>query len=71
MTNGDRVPVAFVVLKREISEEELRTFMKKQLASYKQPVDYYFVDQLPRNASNKLLRRELIQSYKKHLENEF
>ena len=59
-----RVPVAFVVLKGEVSEEELRTFMKKQLASYKQPVDYYFVDQLPRNASNKLLRRELFNHIK-------
>lgn len=59
-----RVPVAFVVLKGEISEEELRTFMKKQLAPYKQPADYYFVEQLPRNGSNKLLRRELFNYIK-------
>ena len=38
--------------------------MKNQLATYKQPVDYYFVDQLPRNASNKLMRRELFNYIK-------
>ncbi|GGA37653.1 o-succinylbenzoate--CoA ligase [Psychrobacillus lasiicapitis] len=59
-----QVPVAFVVLKEETTEESLRAFMKKQLASYKQPVDYYFVDQLPRNASNKLLRREFFNHIK-------
>ncbi|MFJ5768222.1 o-succinylbenzoate--CoA ligase [Psychrobacillus sp. NPDC093180] len=59
-----QVPAAFVVLKEEITEEGLRAFMKKQLASYKQPVDYYFVDQLPRNASNKLLRREFFNHIK-------
>ncbi|TQR18039.1 o-succinylbenzoate--CoA ligase [Psychrobacillus vulpis] len=56
-----QVPVAFVVLKDKVSEEELKEFMKNVIAPYKQPVDYYFVDQLPRNASNKLLRRELLK----------
>lgn len=56
-----QVPVAFVVLKDDISEEELKAFMKTELASYKQPVSYYFVEQLPRNASNKLMRRELFR----------
>lgn len=59
-----QVPVAFIVLKGEASEEALRKFMKEQLASYKQPVDYYFVDQLPRNGSNKLMRRELFNCIK-------
>lgn len=59
-----RVPVAFVVLNEELTEEELRAFMKNQLASYKQPTDYYFIEQLPRNASNKLLRRELFKQIK-------
>lgn len=59
-----QVPVAFIVLKGEASEEALRKFVKEQLASYKQPVDYYFVDQLPRNGSNKLMRRELFNCIK-------
>jgi O-succinylbenzoic acid--CoA ligase len=60
-----QVPVAFVVLKDDVKEEELKAFMKTQIASYKQPTAYYFVEQLPRNASNKLLRRELF----KHIKN--
>ncbi|WP_144513992.1 o-succinylbenzoate--CoA ligase [Bacillus sp. FJAT-22090] len=57
-----QVPVAFLVLKGEVSEVELKEFMKSLVAPYKQPVSYYFVDQLPRNASNKLLRRKLSES---------
>lgn len=53
------VPIAFVVLKSEVTEEELKSFMKPQLATYKQPVRYYFIEELPRNASNKILRRKL------------
>ncbi|WP_391202824.1 o-succinylbenzoate--CoA ligase [Psychrobacillus sp. L4] len=56
-----QVPVAFIVLKEEVSEEALKAFMKTEMASYKQPVAYYFVEQLPRNASNKLMRRELLK----------
>lgn len=53
------VPVAFIVKNGEISECELETYCKRQLAGYKVPKAFHFVDQLPRNASNKLLRREL------------
>ena len=60
-----KVPVAFIVLKKAASTEELKEFVKDKLASYKQPVDYYIVEQLPRSASNKLLRRELLNTIKK------
>ncbi|TWT08508.1 o-succinylbenzoate--CoA ligase [Planococcus sp. CPCC 101016] len=53
------VPVAYLVLNKEISEEELLTFCRGQIASYKVPKSLSFVEELPRNASNKLLRREL------------
>lgn len=59
-----QVPVAFVVLKEEVTETDIRHFIGAQLASYKQPVEYHFVDQLPRNASNKLMRRELLNLLK-------
>lgn len=59
-----QVPVAFVVLKGNTTEKELMDHMKTQLASYKQPVEYHFVEQLPRNASNKLLRRSLFSHIK-------
>lgn len=55
------VPTAFVVQNKsvEVDVDKLLAFCKAQLASYKVPKQLKFVDSLPRNASNKLLRREL------------
>lgn len=53
------VPAAFVVLNEEVSTAELKDFLKGELAGYKIPKQIHFVDALPRNASNKVLRREL------------
>lgn len=57
-----QVPVAFVVLKQNMQAEEaeLRQFCRERLATYKQPVRIYSVDELPRNGANKLLRRKLL-----------
>lgn len=55
---GER-PVAFVVKKEDISEKELIHYCELRLAKYKVPTNIRFVELLPRNASNKLLRREL------------
>lgn len=55
------VPVAFIVVNHPLNETEIRTFCEERLARYKIPKAFYFVEQLPRNASNKLLRRELKQ----------
>lgn len=58
-----QVPVAFVTLKQpnQASEETLRAFCRERLAAFKVPIRIYTVDELPRNASNKLLRRELLK----------
>lgn len=53
------VPVAFAVLQQEATVEELLAYCREQLASYKVPKQLTIVESLPRNASNKLLRREL------------
>jgi acyl-CoA synthetase (AMP-forming)/AMP-acid ligase II len=50
---------AFVVTEAEISEEELRSYIKANLASYKAPREIEFLDELPRNATGKILKREL------------
>lgn len=55
------VPVAFIVSSSTIEPTALERFCKEQLARYKVPKAFYFVNELPRNASNKLLRRELRQ----------
>ncbi|MED3561625.1 o-succinylbenzoate--CoA ligase [Bacillus xiapuensis] len=55
-----QVPIAFIVQRDGRSTaEELEQFCLKRLAKYKVPKDFYFVEELPRNASNKLLRRML------------
>ncbi len=52
------VPVAYVVLIPD-TEEEIFDFLSTQLAKYKLPKKVFFVEELPRNASNKLLRNKL------------
>ena len=55
------VPVAFVVLRlgASASAEELIERCGTQLARFKVPKDITFVDELPRNPSGKVLKREL------------
>ena len=57
---GERVK-SFVVLKpgRSISEEELKTYLRSQLAAYKVPKDIEFLPELPKSSMMKILRREL------------
>ncbi|MFD1425879.1 o-succinylbenzoate--CoA ligase [Kroppenstedtia sanguinis] len=58
-----QVPVGFVRLKpgTVAGEEELVQHCRERLAGYKVPVQIHFVSHLPKNASNKLLRRELLR----------
>jgi fatty-acyl-CoA synthase len=55
---------AFVVCSdgQSVSEDELKSYIKSNLASYKVPRDIVFLDELPRNATGKVLKRELVQS---------
>ncbi|MCG7342519.1 o-succinylbenzoate--CoA ligase [Sporosarcina sp. ACRSL] len=55
------VPVAFIIGNETLTAADLEQYCKQQLAGYKIPKVFHFVDELPRNASNKLLRRELKQ----------
>ncbi|MBS3682189.1 o-succinylbenzoate--CoA ligase [Ornithinibacillus massiliensis] len=56
-----QVPIAFVVSdKHEVSEEAILGYAKKHLAKYKLPKEIHFVERLPRNASNKLVRNQLL-----------
>jgi acyl-CoA synthetase (AMP-forming)/AMP-acid ligase II len=43
----------------EADEEQLREYVKTRLARYKVPRDIEFVDELPRNATGKVLKRAL------------
>ena len=54
--------LAAYVVKRDgadLSEDDVKSHVKKHLAAYKQPRDVHFLDELPRNATGKVLKREL------------
>ena len=57
---GQRL-AAFVVLKPEapVTADVLKGCVREQLANYKVPRDIVFLDELPRNAVGKILRKEL------------
>lgn len=50
---------AFVVTSGDVSESDLKSWVKKHLARYKVPREIIFLDELPRNATGKILKREL------------
>lgn len=62
-----QVPIAFVVTEvgNSISESDLISFCQHKLAKYKVPKRIVFIDALPRNASNKLMRRKLREELEK------
>ncbi len=43
------------------SEDDLKAWVKQNLARYKVPREIVFVDELPRNATGKVLKRELAE----------
>jgi fatty-acyl-CoA synthase len=52
---------AFVVVHegQAASEQELKEYVKANLARFKVPREVVFLDELPRNATGKVLKREL------------
>jgi acyl-CoA synthetase (AMP-forming)/AMP-acid ligase II/carbon monoxide dehydrogenase subunit G len=58
---------AFVVLEngKKASEDDLKGYVKKNLARYKVPREIVFMDELPRNATGKVLKRELVEEEEK------
>ncbi len=52
---------AFVVAREgaDLDEDEVKGHVKSNLARYKVPRDVEFLDSLPRNATGKVLKREL------------
>mgnify|MGYP003490352562 FL=1 len=58
---ANETPVAYLELKEGITatEKEIKDFLKPLLAPFKQPRKIYFMEKLPRNATGKILKREL------------
>ena len=59
----DEKIVAFIQLEKEIdytlSKSDIVKELKEHLANFKIPKDIYFIDELPKNATNKVLKRKL------------
>jgi acyl-CoA synthetase (AMP-forming)/AMP-acid ligase II len=58
---GRRLRAFVVVADAGPGEDELRDWVKQNLARFKVPREFVFVDELPRNATGKVLKRELAQ----------
>ncbi|UPT76112.1 MAG: hypothetical protein M0D55_13330 [Elusimicrobiota bacterium] len=58
---GDEVIKAFVVLKKgcEVDKSALMQFFKERLDAYKRPRDVEIVESLPKNALQKVLKKDL------------
>ncbi len=56
---------AAIVVRRDesLDEDEVRAFCRDKLARFKQPKNVYFVDQVPRNPSGKILKRILREQF--------
>lgn len=55
------VPIAFIELRENetSTEQEIKDFLKPHIAVFKMPRKVIFMDKLPRNATGKILKREL------------
>ena len=57
---GQRLRAVVVVREgREVSVEDVKRYVKENLAGYKVPRDVHFLDELPRTSTGKVLKREL------------
>jgi acyl-CoA synthetase (AMP-forming)/AMP-acid ligase II/uncharacterized membrane protein len=52
---------AFVVKSGKVSANDIKSYVKENLARYKVPREVEFLDELPRNPTGKVLKRELAQ----------
>ena len=55
------VPKAFVVLKGEATPEEIMGYVAERVAPHKKVRRVEFIDEIPKSASGKILRRALVE----------
>ena len=63
--SGEKV-TAFIVTRkgRQLDPAMLKIYLKERLAGFKVPREYISVDELPKNAAGKLLKRDLRKRYR-------
>ncbi len=59
--NSGEIPVAYIELEdgKEVDIKELKRYLKEKLANYKIPRHIHIIDELPKNATGKVLKRVL------------
>ena len=65
--NSGEVPIAYVELDAEVKsvdEHALKKYLREHLANYKVPKHIHFIDELPKNATGKVLKRVLKERLK-------
>ncbi len=62
------IPKAFVVVSEEVEEEVLKSYVAEHVAPYKKIRLIEFVDEIPKSASGKILRRILVEQERQKLE---
>src|SRR3954470_18491343 len=58
---GQRLKAFVVPSGSKPSEDELKKYVTANLANYKVPKEFVFLDELPRNQTGKVLKRELVE----------
>jgi long-chain acyl-CoA synthetase len=61
---GEKVAVFFLPKQgKEISPEDLKSYLKTRLSSFKVPKQYIPVSEMPKSPAGKILKRELKKSF--------
>ena len=63
MDDGGEAPKAFVVAGDGVDAEELMAYVAERVAPYKKVREVEFVDEIPKSASGKILRRVLREQH--------
>ena len=58
---GQRLKAFVVTREEQLSEDDVKKYVKENLANYKVPREVVFVEELPRNATGKVVKRELVE----------
>jgi len=56
-----QIPVLYVV--SSLNEEEIKKYLLDKLAKYKLPKDIIYLESLPKSASGKILKKDLVEGY--------
>ncbi len=66
--NGE-VPIAFAVLEKNITKDDLLSRLSNTLETFKLPRELYFVDKIPKSETGKILKSKIVDMHKKMTNN--